>query len=102
MLKLNLILLKIIFTKNHQNDLTIVLTQFLNSHKLGDVLWSQQEKQTLILGIVMKKDNAGETMQKIKEHLKGLGITDVGFVIPLRSQFDEEFVKQNYRLAFLE
>ena len=54
--------------KNHENDFTWVLTQFLISHKLGDVLWSQQEKQILTLGLVMRKENAGETMKKIKEH----------------------------------
>lgn len=54
------------------------------------------------MGIVMKKENAGETMKKIKEHLVGVGVSDVGFVVPLRSKFDEEYVRRNYKLEFLK
>jgi len=84
------------------DEIFLLLHDFIVGNKLGDVLWSTQEKNTLSVGVVMKKENSKATMRKIKEHLENLRVKDVGFVVPLRSRFDEEFVRKNYKLDFLE
>lgn len=84
------------------DEIFSLLHDFIVGNKLGDVLWSTYEKNTLSIGIVMKKENSKPTMQKIKEHLESMGVTDVGFVKELKSGFDEEFVRKNYKLGFLE
>ena len=45
---------------------------FVTEKKIGEVMWMNEEQDKMEMGIVMRKENADETMKKIKEYFSSL------------------------------
>jgi hypothetical protein len=45
---------------------------FVTEKKLGEVMWMNEEHDKMEMGIAMKKENADETIEKIKEYFSSL------------------------------